>query len=271
MNHPSANRSRQRGFTLIELIVTMAILTIILTMALQVTESARNSIKLTESKSSNDAIARKTFDRINRDLSQMLVRKDVRIEFKPKSGNDEIAFLTQSKGFTASGDIGERGVSLVSYSLQHDPAVGEKLLRGSRGHLFTDTPGDALKLDADLPFPVIAPDNLQLLSNNIIRFEVEYLIQANTGVTLEVNPPVTSEKLRGLVITLVTLDDRGRRAIKPGTLESLAARFPDAVIAKNTLTTWSFNRDAFAKSGIPGLPKDVLQSIRCYQRTFLIP
>ena len=250
--------------------VTMAVLTIILTMALQVTESARSAVRLTESKSSNDAIAREVFDRINRDLSQMLVRKDVRIEFNAKSGNDEIAFLTQSKGFTTSGDVGERGVSLVSYSLQHDPTVGEKLLRGSRGHLFTDTPGDALKLDVDLPFPVIAPDNLQLLSDNIIRFEVEYLIQGNTGVTLEINPPVTSEKLRGLVITLVTLDDRGRRAIKPGTLPSLAAKFPDAATAKSTLATWSLNRDAFAKVGIPGLPKDVLQSIRCYQRTFLI-
>jgi prepilin-type N-terminal cleavage/methylation domain-containing protein len=271
MNLSSTNAFRRAGFTLIELIITMSILSIILVMALQVTESARNAIRLTASKSSNDAYARTAFDRINRDLSQMLVRKDARIEFKSMSGNDEIAFLTQSKGFTANGKIGERGVSLVTYSLLHDPAMGAKLLRGSLGHLFTNISSDALKLDENLPFPVIAPDNLQTLSNNVIRFEVEYLVLGDTGVTLDINPPITSEKLRGLVITLVTLDNRGRRAVKPGNLQSLAARFPDAAVGTNTLKIWSLKRDDFAKSGIPGLPKDVLQSIRCYQRTFLIP
>lgn len=271
MNLSSPDPVGRGGFTLIELIVTMFILSIILTMTLQITESARSTVKLTESKSSNDAIARETFDRINRDLSQLIVRNDARIEFKSKSGNDEIAFLTQSKGFTASGKIGERGVSLVSYSLLHDPTVGEKLLRGSLGHLFTNISSDALKLDENLPFPAIAPDNLQTLSNNVIRFEVEYLVLGGTGVTLDINPPITSEKLRGLVITLVTLDNRGRRAVKPGNLESLAARFPDAAVGTSTLKVWNLKRDDFAKSGIPGLPKDVLQSIRCYQRTFLIP
>jgi prepilin-type N-terminal cleavage/methylation domain-containing protein len=271
MNLSSTSDSRRAGFTLIELIVTMSILSIILVMALQVTESARNSIRLTESKSSNDAVARETFERINRDLSQMVVRKDARVEFKSKSGNDAFAFLTCSKGFTAAGAVGDRGVSLVSYALLHDVTLGGKLVRGSRGHLFGDVASDALKLDNSIPFPTIVPDNLQTLTYNVIRFEVEYLVQGSTGVTIEVTPPATTDNLRGLVITLVTLDDRGRRAIKPDRLDDLANRFPDAANGENTLKTWSRKRDDMAKSGIPGLQKDVLQSIRCYQRTFLIP
>jgi prepilin-type N-terminal cleavage/methylation domain-containing protein len=269
--NPSSHPTRRAGFTLIELVVSMAVLTIMLTMVLQITNSARNAVKLTESKSNNDAIARRAFDRISRDLAQIVIRDDARFEFKSNPGNDQISFLTHTKGFTASGSAGDRDVSLVSYSILYDPTLGEKLLRGSSGNLFADTPAAALKLDASLPFPAVSPDNLQLLSNNVIRFEVEYVIQGGSGITQEITAPATSQNLRGLVITLVTLDDWGRRAIKPDRLESLAANFTDAATAKQTLKTWSLKRDELAKSGIAGLPKDALQSIRCYQRTFLIP
>ncbi len=267
---PSPHPTRRAGFTLIELVVSMAVLTIMLTMVLQITDSTRNAVKLTESKSNNDAIARQAFDRISRDLAQIVIRDDARIEFKSNPGNDQIAFLTHTKGFAAGGSTGDRDVSLVSYSILYDATVGEKLLRGSSGNLFADAPAAALKLDASLPFPAVSQDNLQMLSNNVIRFEVEYLIQGVTGVTQEITAPATSQNLRGLVITLVTLDDWGRRAIKPDRLESLAANFTDAATGKHTLKTWNLKRDELAKSGIAGLPKAALQSIRCYQRTFLI-
>ena len=269
--NPSSHPTRLAGFTLIELIVSMAVLTIMLTMILQITNSTRNAVKLTESKSNNDAIARRAFDRISRDLAQIIIRDDARIEFKSNPGNDQISFLTRTKGFTASGGAGDRDVSLVSYSILYDPTVGEKLLRGTSGKLFAFDSADALKLNASLPFPAISPDNLQLLSNNVIRLEVEYLIQGGSGVTQEITAPATSQNLRGLVITLVTLDDWGRRAIKPYRMESIAVNFTDAALGKRTLKTWSLKRDELAKSGIAGLPKDALQSIHCYQRTFLIP
>ena len=271
MNHVSSKPSGRGGFTLIELLATITVLAIILIMAVQVTDSARLAVRLAESKSANDAIARMTFERINRDVAQMVVRDDARIEFKSKAGNDECAFLTRAKGFTAAGAEGQRDVSLVSYSLLQDATAGGKLLRGSCGHLFGENAGDALKLDASLPFPAISSDNQQTLTNNVIRLEIEYLIQGNTGVTMEITAPATSENLRGLVITLATFDNRGRRAIKPNRLEELVARFPDAAPGQNTLKVWSLKRDELARSVIPGLPKDALQAIRCYQRTFLIP
>jgi prepilin-type N-terminal cleavage/methylation domain-containing protein len=259
------------GFTLMELMVTMAILTIILGMALQVTESARNSIRVSEAKSVNDGIARKAFDQISRDISQMVVREDARIQFKSEPGNDKMAFLTSARGLTAGTEVGERLVSLVTYELADDTAVGKKLVRGSRGHQFDDTPGDALNLDPSRVFPAITPDNLQAISNNIIRLEAEYLVKGASTVTREITAPLTSENLKGVIITLVTLDDRGRRAVRPDRVQTLAAGFTAATAANNTLDTWSRIRDDLAKGGQSGIPKDALQSIRCYQRTFLIP
>jgi prepilin-type N-terminal cleavage/methylation domain-containing protein len=268
---PTRKRPLPAGFTLIELMVTMAILTIILGMALQVTESARLSIRVSEAKSINDGIARKAFDQISRDISQMVVRRDARIEFKSEKGNDKLAFLTNARGLTAGADIGERVVSLVTYELADDTTLGKKLVRGSLGHQFDDTPSDALSLDPSRIFPTIPADNLQAISNNIIRMEAEYLVEGASTITREVIAPLTNEKLKGVIVTLVTLDDRGRRAIRPDRVETLSGEFTDATVTTNTLDAWSKIRDDLAKSKSSAFPKDALQSIRCYQRTFLIP
>jgi prepilin-type N-terminal cleavage/methylation domain-containing protein len=261
------------GFTLIELMVTMAILTIILGMALQVTESARFSIRVSEAKSINDGIARKAFDQISRDISQMVVREDARIEFKSERGNDKLAFLTNARGLTSGTAVGERVVCLVTYELADDTTLGKKLLRGSRGHQFEDTASDALNLDPTRNFPAITPDNLQAISHNIIRLEAEYLVQG-TGtdtITREIDAPLVSKNLKGIIITLATLDDRGRRAVRPDRIETLAAKFNDATVSDNTLETWSKIRDDLAIQKPPAFPKDAIQSVRCYQRTILIP
>lgn len=264
-------QARAGGFTLMELMVTMAILTVILLMASQVTESSRNAIRISEGRSLNDAIARRAFDQITRDLSRMIVREDARIEFKGQSGNDKIAFLTQARGLTTTEVVGERAVSLVSYELVRNTTLGEQLVRGSRGHQFDDSAEDALNLDPTKPFPDIAPDNLQPVSNNIIRFEVEYLIEGPTGVTRKTTAPDTNTNLRGLVVSLVTLDDRGRRAVRPDGIANLAAKFTDASNTKNTLETWTKTRDDLTKSSHAGVSREVLQSIRCYQRTVITP
>jgi prepilin-type N-terminal cleavage/methylation domain-containing protein len=269
----NANRKFPRcpGFTLIELMVTMAILTIILGMALQVTESARLSIRVSEAKSLNDAIARKAFDQISRDLSQMVVREDARIEFQSEPGDDKLAFLTNARGLTSGPEVGARVVSLVTYELASDTTRGKKLLRGSRGHQFDDTATDALVLDPARNFPAIPPDNLQPISNNIIRMEAEYLVQGTNTITRKIDAPLVSKNLKGVIITLVTLDDRGRRAVRPDRVETLAAEFTDATASNNTLETWSKIRDDLASRKPPAFPKDAVQSIRCYQRTILIP
>jgi prepilin-type N-terminal cleavage/methylation domain-containing protein len=291
---PAPSIRRSAGFTLIELIVTMSILSVILLMALQVTESTRRSIRVSEAKSVNDAIARRAFDLIARDLSQMIVRDDARIEFKSKNGNDTFQFYANTRGLTPSADVAERSVSLVSYLNEYDSQNGYELKRRTLGHDFDAAAGDNLTLDYDgtkpndsnTEFDPISntAQNLQSLSSNIFRFELQYLYEnpkATTDKILrEVKEPNSTSNddefpaqkyLRGITVTLATLDDRSRRAIQVGRLETLAGLFPDASADKDTLTEWTAERDRLALNGSASLPKDALQSIRCYQRTFLIP
>ncbi len=265
-----SNQQDPGGFTLIELMVSMAILSIILMMAFKVVDMSRNAIRLSSAKSKNDAIARRVFDQIARDLSQLVVRADARIEFTSKAGNDKLAFLVNKRGLTVTADAGDRPVSLVTYELVHDAAAGERLLRGSVGHNFADKAGDALKLDAGMNFPAVPADNLQPISNNIIRMEVEYLVLGITGITREINAPATTDNLRGIIISIVTMDDPSLHAVDVSRLPDLAAKFTDATNSKNTLETWCKIRDDLAASGLSGLPRSSLRSIPCYQRTFLL-
>jgi len=263
-------KSLPRGFTLMELMVTMAVLSIILVMAMQVTETARNAIRISEARAVNDTIARRAFDPLAHDLGQIVIREDARIEFKSQAGNDEIAFLALRRGPTTGESIGNRDVSLISYSMVENPKGGTMFARGSLGHKFDDAGSDSLVLDATKEFPPIPESNLQPVSNNVLRFEVEYLIDSATGITRETTAPDTSADLRGIIITVATLDDRSLRGIGASRLPALASKFPDATASENTLKTWTKIRDDFAKSGLGGYPKQALETLRCYQRTILI-
>lgn len=262
---PSPHFRCVKGFTLIELLVTISLLSIVLLLATQVAQSARNSIQISESRSNADAEARRIFGQLDLDLSEILIRPDARIEFETRTGDDRIAFLTGRRGYTA-GAIGERMASLVSY--QHD---GQSLLRGSRGNQFDDSSGDALNLDPSVTFPVIAPDHFQSLSSGVLRFEVEYLVKAENAITLQTAAPATTENLKGIVVTLLTLDLQRLRSLDATQRTSLSGEFPDATDGGATLERWNGERDQLARNGLSRIPREVLQSIRCYQRTFLLP
>lgn len=264
MNAPFHSTSRA-GFTLIELLVTISLLTVVVLLATQVVQSASNSIRFSESRSNADAVARRVFSQLDQDLSSILIRPDARIEFETRPGDDRIAFLTARRGYSANG-VGERGVSLVQYL--HD---GRDLLRGSRGHQFDDSPADALNLEPSTAFPAITEANQQSLSGQILRLEVEYLVKGTETVTIETTAPKTSENLRGIIVSLVALDPLGMRALDDAQRRSLAEEFADASAGGGTLERWNDKRDQLARDGVAKVPRNVLQSIRCYQRTFLVP
>lgn len=256
--------------------VTTAILSVILVMAMQVTESTRNSIRIAESRSNNDAIARQVFDQISSDISNMQAGTFARIEFNTNSGNDDIAFLSSTPGLTDEGKPGKRAISQIHYSIINENKKGEKLVRGMRGYDFDDT----LKLDPEKDFTDIPTNNQIVASENVIRLEVEYLVEKvdrsdpnspKTTMARETIAPETTENLRALVLSLVTVDAWTRRALRPEQLQNLSNKFPDATRENPTLEIWSQIRDGLTRSELPGYPRQTLQSIRCYQRTILTP
>src|SRR2546425_8922802 len=142
-------RGRSRGFTLAELLVSMAVLIIITLMLAQLMTSAAVITRTAHKHIDTDTQARVVFDRMALDFAQMLKRTDVDYYVKQRSGynghgnghgwgrgkngdrgSDQIAFFTQVPGYYPSGFASgtESSISLVAYrvteSISSDPAYG---------------------------------------------------------------------------------------------------------------------------------------------------
>src|SRR6266511_1825528 len=150
-------RGRSRGFTLAELLVSMAVLIIITLMLTQLMTSATAITRSAHKHIDTDTQARVVFDRMALDFAQMLKRTDVDYYVKQRSGynghgnghgwgrgknadlgSDQIAFFSQIPGYYPSGFASgtESPISLVAYRVTEsnstDPAYG-RLVRMAKG------------------------------------------------------------------------------------------------------------------------------------------
>jgi hypothetical protein len=152
-------RRRRGGFTLAEILVSVFVLTIIIFMVAQLTNSATAIIRPANKHIDTDTQARAVFDRMAMDFGRMLKRTDIDYFLKQNDParypghsaghsrghrgspgqqlNDQIAFFTQVPGYYPSGAASP--ISLVAYRVNNDsnsPASYFKLERMSKGLLW---------------------------------------------------------------------------------------------------------------------------------------
>ncbi len=153
---------RTGAFTLVELLVSMAVLTLLLVLILQLTNGATAVITAGNKHIDVDSQARALLDRMAIDFGAMVKRTDVDYYLKGRpapadpanpdqAGNDQIAFYSEVPGYntgTAS------PVSLVAYRLNPNKLQIERLGKGlvwNGSSSGTDTPL------AFLPVPLASP------------------------------------------------------------------------------------------------------------------
>jgi prepilin-type N-terminal cleavage/methylation domain-containing protein len=151
--HPTVTRTSRRGFTLMELLISMVILALLILMATQVINITATTVRPANKHIDTDTEARTVFDRMAVDFAQMLKRKDVdyylkanNTKYPGKSGlhrkggggggqgqtdlNDYMAFYTQAPGYSSSSPS---PISLVAYrvnGLSSSPAYNKLERRG---------------------------------------------------------------------------------------------------------------------------------------------
>jgi prepilin-type N-terminal cleavage/methylation domain-containing protein len=118
---------RRSGFTLAELLVAMAILTIIVAALGTIMGTASNLTTTNDNHIDADGRARTVFDRMANDFAQMVKRSDIDfIFFKAPGGNDTMFFYTEGAsyydGATPAGPDFKNRVSLVGYRINQSPA-----------------------------------------------------------------------------------------------------------------------------------------------------
>lgn len=145
------SRPYRRAFTILELLVSIAVLALIMVLIAQIFSAALAVTGTRNKRMDADAQARVVFDRMAIDIAQMVKRADVDFFLKsstadqygnpaqPQPGNDQIAFYSQVPGYFTSG-AAQSPVSLVAYRVNADsssPQYNNKLQRLGYGLLWS--------------------------------------------------------------------------------------------------------------------------------------
>jgi len=136
---PQRSQSRagkkRGGFTILELLVAMAVLALLVAMVAQLTDSTSAMTTGSRRRMNADAQARVVFDRMASDLSGMVMRPDLDAICKGLStasgpilmteANDALYFLSRAPGFFDSQSLSaaqKSDLALVGYRINSDPA-----------------------------------------------------------------------------------------------------------------------------------------------------
>jgi prepilin-type N-terminal cleavage/methylation domain-containing protein len=112
------------AFTLAELLVSIAVLTLLVFIASRMVTSATNVATQGNKRMESDSQVRLVLDRMAVDFSQMIRRTDVdcyaKSNLDPETGNDRIALFSTVTGYYPSTGS-PSPISLVAYRINADP------------------------------------------------------------------------------------------------------------------------------------------------------
>lgn len=236
-------RRSRHAFTLAELLVSIAVLTLLVLFVGSMVNSAANVVSLGNKRMDSDSQVRPILDRMGVDFAQMIRRPDVDYYVKgldPETGNDRIAFFSNVQGYYPSTGS-QSPLSLVAYRINSDTTTSASLNRMERmgkGLLWssvspTPTPapspspapspnppwiifGPAGTLLANWPSATLGdPTNsnykhpdYELVGPQIFRFEYFYILK--TGVIANTPGAAGMQDVAAIVAAVATIDPKSR-------------------------------------------------------------
>jgi len=149
MTSPSRSiRSADRAFTLIEMLVSMAVLVLLILMVTQIMNGATKTTGNSTQHLEADSEARMVFDRMAGDFARLVNRKDVDFLFI-NGANDQLFFFSEAPAVNA-GMTDPQPVALIGYRINTD----YQLERLGKGLTWGDPPPDGMVF---LTYPVAGP------------------------------------------------------------------------------------------------------------------
>jgi len=296
MKPPFFKRSRRSAaFTLVEVLVSITVLGLMMVGVAQLMNGAIKATLGGFKHMDADTQARMVLDRMAFDISKITKRADVDYYFQKNTGNDQMAFYSESGGYYPSGVSGavpESDVSLVGYRINANNQM-ERLSKGLiwNGVTSSTTGATSMTATSDGLSPMVflpqtiaatwpnvegsgADANYQVIGDQIFRLEICYLVQNTSTTALSAQPylsPNTGlnglQDLVAVVVSIAVLDSESRAGVTNGSLATAISDLPDvnsATISSNGLpsTLW---KAALLSNGL-GLPAASAGQVRFYQR-----
>lgn len=242
-----------RGFTIIELLTAMAVLSILVVLVAQIISVSTKATTISGNQLNNLEKSRRVFDRIGMDLSSAISNAEIPFLVDKSPESDTLRFYSQKSGFDSS----SRGISLVEYRV--NTAGTSSPYAWERGLVGVDS----------LPFggasaPSLSP-TYQSIAEGIIRFKVSFL-EVGTGA-MSPSPPASPLKTAAVIVTMVVVDDNILKTVTQGEIDTLAGKFTGTISGtmtaeNNYFTSWNETIKTLSASNVS--PR-LIQATRVYQ------
>jgi prepilin-type N-terminal cleavage/methylation domain-containing protein len=299
-------RAHQHAFTLIEMLVSMAVLTLFLLVLAQLLNSAATITTQGNKLMNGDSQGRSALDRMAADFSQMVKRSDVDYYLKggtggSQTGNDQMAFYSAVPGYYPSGSTGtqQSPMSLVAYRVNSnsDSSSYNKMERLGKGLVWngvstTDAPVVFLPLLISTTWPYATnqnpdpslPSAYEVVGPDVFRFEYYYLLIGQTvgGTTYPSKLSYTPWDTRipghnavagfrdvsAIGVTIAVLDPKSRVLVSDTQLGTLRDQMHDF---SGTMQPGDLDTQwQSAVNGTTAVPRPAASAIRIYSRMFSI-
>lgn len=282
----SRAQTANSGFTLVEILVSLAVLTFIVLLVNQLFSGATRVTTLGNKRMEAQAQARPLFDRMQVDFAQMPKRADLDYHLKTaanvQTGNDQIAFFSEVTGY-ASGSPGT--VSLVSYrvnSATTSPAY-MKLERMSKGLVWHGTAANEIPV-VFLPLTISSQWSAATTTNGVdtdydlygpqvFRFEYRYVLKSGAFSITPWDSTSGGTAVNGLrdvaaiVVAIATIDPQSKVLATDAQLSTLAGAMNDF---DATGAPGALEQQWQAAALASALPNPAASSIRIYSRYFTL-
>jgi prepilin-type N-terminal cleavage/methylation domain-containing protein len=282
---PGVNPSK--GFTLLELLVALAVLSMVVVLLLQTISSTSTASGSTKRHLDMDAEARSIFDRVQADIDSMVIRQDVDALFLglPQDGsggldhNDQFYFYSQTPGYSAA-TSGLSSVSMVGYAV-----TNQQLVRLGMAKSWDDLPFLTTNLSVtgftttNLPQCLGSATNYwHVIGPSVFRMEIGLMMKgATTNADGSVNysnsyaslsnpsfPRHGMANVAGVVVALGLLDPQSRMNVQPSQMSNLASVLSDCLTNGGIpMNNWETN---LALSN--GIPPILANRVMLYIRNF---
>ena len=291
---PRLRFNTSRGFTLVELLVSLGVLSLLVFFVTSLVNSAATITTLGHKQMDADSQARQFLDRMAIDFAKMVKRNDLDFFAKgttaPNSvggamaGNDRIAFFSQLPGYypTGSTTTTQSPVSLIAYRVNSDSTNGSlynKLERLGKGLVWNAATADTpivfwatISTNWSAATSTTATDTAyEVVGPKVFRFEYCYL---RTNGSLVITPPLDSNgcanlsQIAAIVADMAVIDSKSKVLLSNAQITTIAAGLSDytaGMTPGQLRTNWQTYLD-----GITNLPRPAISGIRLYERYFYL-
>ncbi len=267
----------QAAFTLIELMVALAVLAILIVLLTQIFSLVANTWASGRSQANNFSQARVALDVMARDLEGAALRPDLPAFFSGSA--PKFVFYSQQQGLVSSNAGGNRPLSRVDYAITNT-TNGSLLRRSSRGFNFSDDIGYAstnwsVSTNGNV-FPADIGPGILVMRYQFIGLGGTNLPPAsvNASWTNAATLPGVGA-LRAVTISVAVMDAGSMKILQDsGKLSQLQGNFstnnPGAI--RSYASDWQLQvDDASGPLAAGGIPRRVLRGVKVFERTVPLP